>query len=67
MALVQLADVGQPLPETAPGLLPGSGRSGGGDLAGALQDRAGGRVTAGDDLLLLVADPADVERRGRGP
>ncbi|HME65795.1 MAG TPA: hypothetical protein VKG61_12980 [Streptosporangiaceae bacterium] len=31
-------------PETAPGLLAGSGRGGSGDLAGALQDRAGVRV-----------------------
>ena len=53
-ALVQLPDVGQPLPESAPGLLPGSGRSGGGDLAGALQDRAGRGVTLADDLA-----PAD--------
>ena len=65
-ALVQLADVSEPLPETAPGLLPGSGRSGGGDLAGALQDRAGGRVTLADDLPLLVPDPADVEPAAPG-
>jgi len=42
--LVPLAGVREAFPETAPGLLAGSGRGGSGDLAGALQDRAGVRV-----------------------